>query len=96
MIIAIALVQVATDRIPEAAQAIADLPGVTEVYSCTGKDVDLIAIVRVTDSEQLAEVITGRLAKSHGVLNTSTHVALRCYSTMHVQAGFSIGFNNLA
>ena len=35
-----------TDSIPEVAQALADLPGVSEVYSTAGH-VDLIAIVRV-------------------------------------------------
>ena len=65
MITAIVLVHVAADRIPEAAQAIADLDGVDEVYSCAG-DVDLIAIVKVTRHEELADVIAGRLARSTG------------------------------
>ena len=56
MITAIVLVHVAADRIPEAAQAIADLDGVDEVYSCAG-DVDLIAMVKVAQHEQLADVI---------------------------------------
>ena len=46
VITAIVLVHVAADRIPETAQAIADLDGVDEVYSCAG-DVDLIAMVKV-------------------------------------------------
>ncbi|MGH3779459.1 MAG: Lrp/AsnC family transcriptional regulator [Pseudonocardiaceae bacterium] len=96
MLTAIVLVQTVADRIPEVAQAIADLPGVTEVYSCAGKDVDIIVTVRVREPEQLAEVITGRLAKSHGVLNTNTYIAFRCHPTMDIQAGLSIGFDNLA
>ena len=48
MITAIVLVHTAADRIPETAQAIADLDGVSEVYSCAG-DVDLIAIVKVRE-----------------------------------------------
>ena len=46
MITAIVLIHAEADRIPETAQAIADLAGVDEVYSCAG-DVDLVAIVRV-------------------------------------------------
>ena len=65
MITAIVLVHTAADRIPETAQAIADLDGVSEVYSCAG-DVDLIAIVRVNAHEELAEVIAGRLSKVAG------------------------------
>ena len=65
MITAIVLVHTAADRIPETAQAIADLDGVAEVYSCAG-DVDLIAMVKVAEHEQLADVIAGRLSKVDG------------------------------
>ena len=75
MITAIVLVHVAADRIPEAAQAIADLDGVDEVYSCA-VDVDLIAIVKVTRHEELADVIAGRLSKVDGVRRTDTHIAV--------------------
>ena len=65
MITAIVLVHTAADRIPETAQAIADLDGIAEVYSCAG-DVDLIAVVKVAEHEQLAEVIAGNLSKIIG------------------------------
>ena len=42
MVTAIVLIDVEADRITEAAQQIADLPGVDQVYSCAG-DVDLVA-----------------------------------------------------
>ena len=61
MITAIVLVHVAADRIPEAAQAIADLPGVDEVYSCAG-DVDLVAIVKVADGS--AETVSSPSRRS--------------------------------
>lgn len=44
MITAIVLISADVDRIPEVAQEIADLEGVTEVYSVAG-DADLIAMV---------------------------------------------------
>ena len=43
---AVVLIQCEIDAIPEAAQAIADIDGVSEVYSVAG-EFDLIAIVRV-------------------------------------------------
>ena len=46
MITAIVLVHAATDRIPEVAEAIVALDGVSEVYSVTGA-ADLVAMVRV-------------------------------------------------
>lgn len=92
MITAIVLVHVAADRIPEAAQAVADLDGVAEVYSCAG-DVDIIAIVRVPEHEQLADLIAGRLSKVDGVLETDTHIAFRSYSRRDTEATFSIGLD---
>ncbi len=90
MITAIVEVSVESDKIPEVAQAIADLEGVSEVYSVAG-DVDLIAVVRVREFDQVAEVIAGRLSKVAGVLHTDTHIAFRAYSRHDLEATFSIG-----
>jgi DNA-binding Lrp family transcriptional regulator len=87
------MVSVESDKIPEVAQAIADLEGVSEVYSVAG-DVDLIAIVRVREFEQIAEVIAGRLSKVPGVLHTDTHVAFRPYSRHDLEGAFSIGYTS--
>ncbi|MFZ2528861.1 MAG: Lrp/AsnC ligand binding domain-containing protein [Rhodococcus sp. (in: high G+C Gram-positive bacteria)] len=90
MINAIVLIDAEAARIQEAAQAVADLNGVDKVYSCAG-DVDLIAVVRVRDHEQIAEVVTGGINKVDGVVRTVTHIAFRSYSSSDVDAGFSIG-----
>ncbi len=90
MITTIVMVSVESQRIPEVAQAIPDLDGVSEVYSVAG-DVDLIAIVRVREFDQIAEVIAGRLNKIEGVLHTDTHVAFRAYSRHDLDAAFAIG-----
>jgi len=90
VITAIVMVHTAADRIPETAQAIADLDGVSEVYSCAG-DVDLIAVVKVAEHDQLADVIAGRLSKVDGVQRTDTHIAFRSYSSADTDATFSAG-----
>ncbi len=90
MITAIVLIQVEADAIPAAAQAIADLDGVGEVYSCAG-DVDLIATVRVAAHEDLAELIPGRIGRVPGVLDTVTHIAFRSYSRADTESAFDIG-----
>ena len=92
MITAIVMIDAATDSIPEVAEAVADLEGVSEVYSVAG-DVDLIAIVRVREFEQIAEVVAGRINKVPGVLETDTHIAFRSYSRHDLEAAFSIGFD---
>ena len=90
MITAIVLVHVESDRIPEVAQEIAELDGVSEVYSVTG-GVDLIAMVRVREHEALADVIADRLSKVDGVRATETHIAFRTYSRHDLDAAFSLG-----
>ena len=90
MITAIVMIDAATDSIGEVAQAIADLDGVSEVYSVAGDD-DLVAIVRVREFDQIAEVIAGRLSKVPGVVHTDTHIAFRAYSRHDLESTFSIG-----
>ena len=91
MITAIVMIDAATDSIGEVAQAVADLDGVSEVYSVAG-DTDLIAVVRVREFEQVAQVIAGRINKVPGVIDTDTHIAFRAYSRHDLEAAFSIGF----
>ncbi|MDH2424562.1 Lrp/AsnC ligand binding domain-containing protein [Sphaerisporangium sp. TRM90804] len=92
MVTAIVHIKAEVDRIPEVAETIAELDGVSEVYSITG-DYDLVAMVRVNAYEQVAEVVPGRINKVAGVLATETHLAFRTYSKHDLEAAFSIGFN---
>jgi DNA-binding Lrp family transcriptional regulator len=93
VITAIVMIDAATDAIPEVAEAVADLDGVSEVYSVAGT-VDLIAVVRVRDFEQIADVVAGRINKVPGVLETDTHIAFRAYSRHDLEAAFAIGFDS--
>jgi len=90
VITAIVLISADVDRIPEVAQEIAELDGVSEVYSVAG-DADLIAMVRVREHEQLHDVIADRLNKVPGVTATATHIAFRTYSKHDLEAAFSLG-----
>jgi DNA-binding Lrp family transcriptional regulator len=92
VITAIVLVDAEVDRIPEVAEEIAELPGVSEVYSVAG-DVDLIALVRVRAHEELADIIADKLNKVPGVLGTSTHIAFRTYSQHDLESAFSLGLD---
>jgi DNA-binding Lrp family transcriptional regulator len=93
VITAIVLVKTAVDRVGEAAEAIAALPGVTEVYSVTG-EFDLVAMVRVRAHDELAQVIPGGLNKVDGVVSTETHIAFRTYSRHDLEAAFSLGLGD--
>jgi len=91
VVTAVVLVQCEIDEIPEAAQAIADIEGVTEVYSVAG-EVDLVAIVRVPQHDVLAEVIPQGIARVSGVERTETLIAFQVYSRHDLERLFSIGF----
>ncbi len=92
MISAIVLIKAEVSRIPEAAQEIAEIDGISEVYSVTG-DIDLIAVARVRAHEDFHDVIADRLNKVAGVLETSTHIAFRTYSSEDLEAGFALGLD---
>ena len=93
MITAIVLVHVDPHRIPEVAEAIAELDGVSEVYSVTG-DVDLVAMVRVREHDAFADVIADRLSKVDGVRRTDTHIAFRTYSRHDLESAFALGITD--
>ncbi len=90
MVTAIVFVNAETDRIPEVAQEIADLDGVTEVYSVTGA-IDLVAMVRVRELDDLSAVVSDRLNKVDGIIETETHIAFRAFSKHDLEAAFSLG-----
>lgn len=93
MITAVVLINAAVDAIPEIAEQVSDLDGVSEVYSVAG-DVDLVAMVRVNAHEDLADVIAGRLNKVPGILSTQTLIAFRTYSRHDLEAAFAIGLED--
>ncbi len=92
MITAIVFVKADVARIPEVAEAIAAIEGVSEVYSVTGQ-IDLIAMVRVSDHDDVARVVADQLNKVAGVEETETHIAFRAYSQHDLESAFSLGLD---
>ncbi len=92
MITAIVFVNAEVARIPEVAEAIAGLDGVSEVYSVTGQ-IDLIAMIRVHRHEEIAAVVADRINKVPGVTATETHIAFRTHSRHDLEAAFSLGLD---
>lgn len=90
MITALCFVQVASGRINDVATSIAQLSGVSSVYSVTGK-IDLVVIVSVADHDAVADVINEGIGTIEGVNSTETHIAFRTYNPSDLDAGFSLG-----
>ena len=87
---AVVLIRAERDALPELGGTLADLDGVAEAYSVTG-EWDFIAIVHVRRHEDLAEVVTGRIAQVDGIVRTQTMVAFEAFSRHDLEAMFSIG-----
>jgi DNA-binding Lrp family transcriptional regulator len=92
VVTAIVLIKADVARIPETAEAIAQIPAVTEVYSVTG-EFDLVALVRVRSHDELGDIIPGTLNKVAGVTHTETHIAFRTYSRHDLEAAFALGYS---
>lgn len=93
MISAIVLITCARGMVSQAAQALAEIEGITEVYSVAGK-VDLVAIIRVTNNEDLAAIVTGKLQSVAGVDRTETLIAFQVFSRHDLESMFSIGLES--
>ena len=94
VITAIVLINTAQGRTPEVAQALIDLAGVTEAYSVAGP-YDLVAIVRVRQHDELADLVAGRIQKVPGIEATNTLIAFQAYSQRSLEAMWDIGNEEL-
>ena len=92
MITALVMMNAERDRIAPIPEELLKVTGVTEVYSVAG-DYDLVAIVRVKETEDLAGVVTEQFAKVKGITRTMTLIAFKCYSNYDLEHMFQIGFN---
>ncbi|MHB8490845.1 MAG: Lrp/AsnC family transcriptional regulator [Solirubrobacteraceae bacterium] len=87
---AVVLIEAERNALPTLGSTLADIDGVAEAYSVTG-EWDFVAIVRVSDHEQLAQVVTGQIGQLPGVVSTRTMVALASFSRHDLERMFSIG-----
>ncbi|MEZ5115511.1 MAG: Lrp/AsnC ligand binding domain-containing protein [Candidatus Nanopelagicales bacterium] len=90
MITAIVFIRTDVDRVNDVAATLAELDGVSEVYSVTG-DLDLVAMVRVHSLDDVSGVVTDGVGRVSGVLATETHIAFRTHSRHDLEAAFSLG-----
>lgn len=89
MVAGVVLIRAQREHIPAAAQAVAEIDGVAEVYSVSG-DWDLVAIIRVPEWEGIAEVVTEKLARVEGLERTTTLVAFRVFSRKDMAGAFDV------
>ena len=90
MVTAVVLLRVAREKIVAVAETLAEMDGVTEVYSVSGR-YDLVAILRVRQAEDMARLVTGEIVKVQGINETETLMAFRAYSRHDLEAAFALG-----
>lgn len=90
MVSAIVLLNVERDKVNTVAEKLADMAGISEVYSVAGR-YDLVAIVRVKENEQLADIVTNHMLKIEGIIKSETLIAFRVFSRHDLESMFSIG-----
>ena len=90
MVTAIVLLNVERHKINAMAEQLADMQGISEVYSVSG-NYDLIAIVRVATNDALADLVTRTLLPLEGILKSETMLAFQAFSRHDLEAMFSIG-----
>ena len=87
---AVVLIRAQRSALPDLGGRLAEIDGVAEAWSVTGRW-DFVAILRVPEPEDLARVMTERLATLDGIERTYTMVAFEAYSRHDLDAMFSIG-----
>jgi DNA-binding Lrp family transcriptional regulator len=90
MVTSIILLNTERSKINEVAETLSEVDGISEVYSVSG-NYDLVAIARVHNNEELADLVTKRLLKINSILKTETMLAFQAFSRHDLEAMFSIG-----
>ncbi len=93
VITSVVLIGAEKGAVGDLGEKIAAVPGVSEVYSVTG-DWELVALVRVHAHEEIAEVVTGGIAKVPGVRGTHTMIAFQAFSNSDLERLWGIGFDD--
>src|SRR5207302_10746464 len=90
MLTAFILVKSTRDGLKHLGSELADVEGIAEVYTVTG-EWDFVAIARVREHDDLAQVVTQRLTKLDGIERTQTMVAFQQFSAHDLEAMFGLG-----
>ena len=86
---AMVLIKAQPARSAALATAIAEVSGVSEVFSVAGR-YDLVAIVRAPRNEDLADIVSGSIHSLPGIVESETLIAFRAYSRSELTEGGSL------
>lgn len=89
MVTSLILLNVKRNKVNDIAELLTNINGISEVYSVTG-NYDLVAMARVKTNDDLADLVTSKLAEIDGIEKTDTMLAFKAYSKHDLEAMFSI------
>jgi len=89
MVTAVVLIEAETDKINDLAEELVEIEGIHEVFSVAGR-YDLVAIVRVPQNQDIADVVSTRMRHLEGIVKTETLIAFRVYNREDVEGIFSV------
>jgi DNA-binding Lrp family transcriptional regulator len=90
MVTSIILINAERSKINALAEQLADVEGISEVYSVSGS-YDLIAIARIATNDDLAELVTSKMYELEGIEKTETMLAFKAFSRHDLERMFSLG-----
>lgn len=90
MVTAIILINSDRRRVNETAEKLAGIKGVSEVFSVAGR-YDLVAMIRVANNDELADIVTNRISALDAIVSTETLLAFQAFSRYDLERMFSIG-----
>jgi DNA-binding Lrp family transcriptional regulator len=93
MVSAVVLLKCERNKINAVAETLADLKGISEVFSVAGR-YDLVAILRVRTNEALANLVTNEMLQVDGILDSETLIAFKVFSRHDLESMFEIGFES--
>lgn len=90
MVTAIVLINTKHGHINSVAESLVEMEGVSEVYSVGGR-FDLVAVIRVSSNELMADLVTNTMLKLPNIEKTETLIAFKAYSQHDLERMFSVG-----
>ena len=90
MVSALVLLNTTRGKINNVGEQLAQLKGVTEVYSVAGR-VDLVAVIRVPNNDDLAQLVTEKMLHIDGITHSETLISFRVFSRHDLETMFSLG-----
>lgn len=90
MVSSVVLINVEPDQVNAVAEQLAEIDGVSEVFSVAGQ-YDLVAIVRVPSNDKLAATVTEHMLHVPGIERSETLIAFKVFSSYDLERMFSIG-----